>query len=350
MPRLLPWATGKLLGDHLVHRATIVLERLPLGRNRPVLAYACTLAICLAAFGIRLATVSVMPTGYPFVAFFPTVMLSTFLFGVRRGIFAAVICGLLAWFCFLPPFYSTKMTGSAGFAMGFYAAVAGVNILFIHALQRINERLGLERERNRQLAERGELLFRELQHRVSNNLQVVSGLLALQTREISDEKARFALDEASRRLGLIGRIHRQLYNPHGEQLHLSAFLEKLCADLVDSSGKPGVELRVEIDEDVDLPSDAAVPMALIISEAVTNAIEHGFAGRETGLILIRGDRVADGTLELKVIDDGGGLPAQFGETEFDSLGLKLCQMLARQLGGSFSLFAGDRTTALLRLP
>lgn len=328
-----------------------MLERLPLGRDRPLLAYGCTLLVCCAAFGIRLVVMPLMPMGYPYIAFFPAVMLTTFLFGVGPGILAGLLCGAVAWYCFLPPMFTVKLSSSIIFALIFYALVASVNILLIHTLQRVNARLARERERNRQLADRGELLFRELQHRVSNNLQVVSGLLALQMRDISDEAARFALDEAARRLALIGRIHRQLYSPHGDQLHLAAFLEQLGAAIIDVSGKAGIECRVEAEEDVDLASDAAVPMALIIAEAVANAIEHGLAARETGLILIRATRASDGVLELRVIDDGEGLPVGFTLAKTESLGLKLAQMLAGQLGGGFSLSRGDGgATALVRLP
>ncbi len=326
-----------------------MLERLPLGRDRPWLGYGWALLICLFSFGIRLSVSSAMPMGYPYIAFFPTVMLSTFLFGLGPGIMSAVICGIMAWYCFLPPVFEVKLSRSILFAVGFYAVVATVNIVLIHTLQRINGRLRGERERSRKLAERGELLFRELQHRVSNNLQVVSGLLALQMRDISDVKARLALDEASRRLALIGRIHRQLYSPHGEQLQLSAFLEQLGADLIDAAGRPGIELQVKVDEEVELPAEAAVPVALIVAEAVANAIEHGFAGRETGHILIRAVMIGD-VLEIIVADDGSGLPPGFILEGSDSLGLKLALMLAQQLQGDFGLSSDGGTIARLRLP
>lgn len=327
-----------------------MLERLPLAGDRPVLAYGCTLAICGLAFVARLLAAPMMSAGYPYVSFFPAVILSTFLFGIRPGMVAGVLCGFLAWYVFIPPFYEVKLTGAVVFALGFYAFVVAIDIVLVHWLQNTNRRLTFERERNRQLAERSELLFRELQHRVSNNLQVVSGLLSLQMRDITDHAARFALEQAARRLALIGRIHRQLYSPHGEQLHLAAFLEQLAADLIDASGKNGVECQVEADEDIDLASEAAVPMALIVAEAVANAIEHGFAGQEAGIILIRATRTADGALELSVIDEGAGLPGDFDLATTDSLGLMLAQMLARQLGGTFNLIGGDRTIAQLRLP
>jgi len=269
---------------------------------------------------------------------------------MRPGIVAGLLCGLIAWYCFIPPFFAVKMSGGILFALVFYSVVVAIDILLIDWMQRANRRLAEERELNRRLAERGELLFRELQHRVSNNLQVVSGLLSLQMRDITDVPARIALDDAARRLALIGRIHRQLYNPHGDQLHLAAFLGEIGADLIDASGRTGVGYRVEAPEDIDLAPEAAVPMALIIAEAITNAIEHGLAGRETGEILIQVWQREDGSLDIDVSDDGVGLPPGFDLASTDSLGLRLAQMLARQLRGSFVLSSGQRTIARLRLP
>ena len=74
-----------------------------------------------------------------------------------------------------------------------------------------------------------------------------------------------------------------------------------------------------------------------------------FAGRETGEIVIRAVRADDGTLDLRVIDDGAGLSPDFDPATSDSLGLKLARMLARQIGGSFRLFVDGRTTAMLRI-
>ena len=315
-----------------------------------MLAYGCVVAICVVALGVRLLARPILPSGYPYICFFPAVILSTFLFGVRPGIVAGALCGFIAWYCFIPPFFTVKMSGSILFALTFYAAVVAIDIVLIDAMQRANRRLSEERERNQRLAERGELLFSELQHRVSNNLQVVSGLLSLQMRDITDAPARLALDDAARRLALIGRIHRQLYNPHGDQLHLAAFLRELGADLLEASGKTRIDYRVEAPEDIELAAEAAVPMALIIAETVTNAIEHGFAERETGEILIQVWQRKDGTLDIDVSNDGVVLPRGFDLASTDSLGLRLAQMLARQLRGSFTLSGGRRTVARLRLP
>ena len=165
-----------------------------------------------------------------------------------------------------------------------------------------------------------------------------AGLLALpDARYRRRGGARRARRGRARRLSLIGRIHRQLYDPQGEQLLLAGFLEQLGSDLVDASGKCGVEYRVDALEEVDLAPEAAVPMALIIAEAVTNAIEHGLAGRDAGLIVVRLTRAARRPAEhRRDPTTGAGLPTGFEIEKSDSLGLRLAQMLAKQLGGSFS--------------
>nr|WP_053000124.1 histidine kinase dimerization/phosphoacceptor domain -containing protein [Sphingomonas sp. Y57] len=333
----------------MIRQGATLLERFPLWRDRPLLAYGAAVAISIWSLLIRLLVDAVMPIGYPYVAFFPAVILSTFLFGAGPGGTAAVICGVIAWYVFIPPELSFHLSGAIVFALFFYTVVVTIDILLIDWMQRTNRRLVEERERSRRLAERGEILFRELQHRVSNNLQVVGGLLALQMKNVSDTAARLALEEASRRLALIGRIHRQLYDPHGDQLDLGRFLEQLGADLIDAGGKPGITCQVDAEPDIRLSADAAVPVALIVAEAVANAIEHGFAGRDTGEILIQAARGDGGALDLRVIDDGAGLPPGFDPATAGSLGLKLAQMLARQIGGSFRLFVDGRTTAMLRI-
>ncbi|RVT89835.1 sensor histidine kinase [Sphingomonas crocodyli] len=325
------------------------LERLPLAADKPWLGQFAAIAVIALALCIRLAASPVMPTGYPYVSFFPAIILTAFLFGWRAGTLAAVLGALAAWYFLIPPLRTFKFDPQVGFALCFYAFVAIVDIVLVEWLQRTNRRLILERERNAALAQRSEILFRELQHRVSNNLQVVSGLLTLQRREVDDETARAALDEAARRLGLIGRIQRQLHEPSGEQLSLPAYLRQIAGDLIDAGGKPGIICTVESDSGVALPPDAAIPVALIIAEAIANALEHGFADRDTGTIAIHVRREQD-YIDLTVVDDGHGLPEDFDLAESRSMGLGLARMLAKQLEATFTLSNETGAAARLRLP
>ena len=329
-------------------RRTAWVERLPLAAGRPWLALVITLFATGGALWLRILLFSVMPGGAAFVTFFPTVLLVTFLLGTRMGIVAAVGGLILAWY------FLAWDPARPGFFMGGapavvpYMLLVTLNIGLFHWLQRSNAKLGEERARSAALAETREILFRELQHRVSNNLQVAASLLALQKKHVSDEAARNAVDEAARRLGVIGRISRELYHPDGATRSMHDFLKPLCADVVEMSGRTGVTIEVEADDNVQLAPDAAVPLALIVAETISNAIEHGLADRETGridVVMTRGDST---TVEIR--DDGCGLPDGFDLSASKSLGLGIVRALADQLGGRFELLPGRGATARLTLP
>ncbi|KTF70542.1 sensor histidine kinase [Sphingomonas sp. HT-1] len=312
------------------------LERLPLLADRRRLAYGIAIALCIASWWLRLVLDPHFPPGFPYLTFFPAVILSSFLFGRGPGIVAAVLCGLLAWYFFIPPFRSFGLQRGTPVALAFYVGVVTVDILLVHWMQRANRHLSLERERSAELAERSEILFEELQHRVSNNLQMVGALLSLQQRSTQDEEARRAIGDAASQLQLIGRIQRGLYGSRGEPLAIGAFISRLVDDLAESSGKPGVVHRVESSTSLMLPPDRAIPIALIVAEAVANAIEHGFAGRDQGTITV--SICSEGAaLSLSVVDDGLGVADDFDVARTDSLGLRIARSLAQGMGATLSI-------------
>jgi two-component sensor histidine kinase len=334
------------------------LEQLPLLTERRPLAYAVAILLSTGAYLVRLALDPVFPPGFPFLTFFPAVILCAFLLGRGPGSLAALICGVLAWYFFIPPFDSFSLGTGTSVALLFYLGVVTVDIALIDLMQRANARLQSERERSRELAERSsrlaernELLFRELQHRVSNNIQMVGAVLSLQKRHISDAAARQALDDAAAKLQLIGRIQRQLYDLEGGQVALDTFLRELADDLLAANDTSGITCRVEAEAGFLLDPDAAIPLALIMAESVANAIEHGFAGRNEGQIDVVLQRRED-ELELSVQDDGVGLPDGFDASTATSLGLKIANSLARQLGGRFAVgpAPGTGTCTTLTIP
>lgn len=323
------------------------VERLPLVLRRPVYAYLLSALFCGVALGLRLIAQGFLPIGYPFVSFFPAVILSTFLFGVRPGIFAAALCGLLSWYFFIPLPPGRGFDGGVALALAFYAAVVGIDIALIHFMQRANFDLAVERERSRALAQNRELLFHELQHRVSNNLQVVAAMLSLQRRHVDHELAGRALDDAANRLALVGRISRALYDPSEEGQDLGAFLTRLTADVVEASGREDIRVTVIAPPGLTLESHVAVPLALIVAEAVSNAIEHGLPHRGGSIMVTVEDE--SGTLSLKIADDGEGLAPDFVLEKGNSLGLRIASALAGQLSGKFALHSRPEGGAIVRL-
>ncbi len=329
-----------------------LLERLPLLTDRPIAAYMLAVGLSVGACVLRMASDHLLPPGFPYLTFFPAVIICAFLLGRGPGTLAAVLCGLMAWYFFIPPINSFALGVDTAVALLFYAGVVTVDIMLVDWMQTANHRLRDERERNAdlalrstQLAERTEILFGELQHRVSNNLQMIGAVLSLQKRGVTDPAAIQALDNAATRLTLIGRIQRQLYDTSGSQIALHQFLRDLAADVIEAGGKPGIAHSVSAPEGITLPPDALIPLALILAEAIANAIEHGFATRDDGRIAIDLVEVA-GHLHLSVVDDGAGLPPAFDLRTSVSLGSKIATTLARQLGGSFEVLNADPVGAM----
>lgn len=312
------------------------LEHLPLLGKRRAVAYAITLGFCAFAWWLRLVLDPLFPPGFPYLTFFPAVILASFLFGRGPGLVAALLCGLLAWYFFIPPFHSFALGRGTGVALFFYVGVVAVDILLVHWMQVANARLAAERERNARLAARTEILFEELQHRVSNNLQMVGAMLSLQRRAVADGEAKRAIGEAAAKLQLIGRIQRRLYGSRGEPLALDAFVTALVEDLAESAGKPGIRHVVEANSALLLPPDRAIPLALIVAEAIANAVEHGFADRETGSIVVR-VFTHDSLLSLTIHDDGRGVPATFDVAAVGSLGLRIARSLAQGMGAELRI-------------
>jgi two-component sensor histidine kinase len=325
------------------------IEQLPVARQRPVLGSTTMLAIVAVAWLLRDIADPLLPPGFPYVTFFPAVIVTSFLFGVRLGSVSALLCGLLAWYFFIPP-AGFELTSGTAFALAFYVFVVATDLALVHWMQAANRRLAAEREVNRSLADTRELLFRELQHRVSNNLQVAAGLLTMQKRQLTDASERTALDEAAGRLALIGRISRQLYDPSGSAQPLVPFLTELCMSVVDASGRHDVTIITTGDDRLRLAPDAAIPTALIVTEAVSNALEHGFAEGKGGRIVVGVALGPDGGPQVTIHDDGRGVPADFNAESSTSLGLRIATTLARGQGGRFSLEGNEGSLATLTLP
>lgn len=315
------------------------LARLPLAEGQPLLSYGFAIASSVLALWVRWAIDAQLPPGFPYITFFPAVILTAFLFGLGPGVVAATLSGLASWYWFIPP-EGFGIAYNSAVALSFFVLIVTVDILLVHWMQHANRRLAAERHRTSALADTREMLFKELQHRVGNNLQMVASLLTLQKRGIREPEAVRALDDASRRVATVGRIQRTLYGASGDQLDLGPYLEAILRDTVEASGRGDIAYRfVNRVGEVSLEPAAAIPAALVVAEAVSNAIEHGFA-RNSGMI-----EVTLGEDErcyvVTVDDDGAGLPEGFVFEQADTLGLRIAGSLARSLGGTFDLAPRD---------
>ncbi len=199
-----------------------------------------------------------------------------------------------------------------------------------------------------------ELAMQEIHHRVKNNLQIVASLLNLQASRIQQPEARAEFQSARDRVRALATLHRHLY-AHGE-LHtitMRSFLVELCDQLFQAMGeKAGGRIALSIEApELQMLSDQAVPLALIVTEAVTNAVKYAFPGGRRGRIDVALTE-RDGQAELVIEDDGVGIPAGRAETETgtrDGIGLRLIHGFARQLGGTLEVREGEGTRYAVRM-
>jgi two-component sensor histidine kinase len=319
----------------------------PSWRQSPAAAYGFGLVAFALAFLIRSQLTGILPNGFPFLTFLPAIILTAFVGGLWPAIIVTVLSALAAWYAFIPPFDSFVPTQEGALALAFFLATAGIVIAIIHAMQTALTRLKIERARSAKLAEQRELLFTELQHRISNNLQIVAALMTLQKSSLSDAQARQALSEASQRLALIAKLNRKLHDPANAGLDLKEFLRELCRDVSQAAGFEDAGWHVQGVEGVALPADKAVPLALIVTELLNNSIEHGFAGRAIGELRMDLERSSGDQVVLTVQDNGNGLPAGFDMRQAKSLGLRIVQSLAQQIGAQLEIFNDQGTTCRL---
>jgi two-component sensor histidine kinase len=304
-------------------------------------AWAFAVAAFLVALGIRFAFTGISEIGAPYITFIPAIILVTYFSGLLPAVAVTIASILAARYFFVEPQYSFSFTNASGLSFSLFAVVAAIDMAIVSIMKRALDQLDAERGRNAALAEQRETMFKELQHRVSNNLAIVSALLNLERATLSDEKARQALSEAANRLTLISRIHRKLHDPAGGQRSFGPFMEELCRDILEASGVTNVDCIVSA-TNAKIAPDKLIPISLIVSELVSNALEHGLADRSTGTIRIDLDQ--NGTDQvLTVADDGKGLPPDFS-LDAGGLGLRIVQALAHQVQGRFAMEGGRGTT------
>ncbi|MCC6460360.1 MAG: sensor histidine kinase, partial [Saprospiraceae bacterium] len=177
-----------------------------------------------------------------------------------------------------------------------------------------------------------ELLLKEIHHRVKNNLEIVSSLLALQSAQIDDPGIRDAMQEGQNRVQSIGIVHQKLYQRDQlAAIEMKDYFLNLSESILDSFGAEG-RVRVECAmEQLDLDIDTAVPLGLIVNELLTNTLKYAFPDGRAGAVRIRLVKQASGVLHLEVADNGVGKSALAQGTGFGS---QLVALLTRQLGGS----------------
>lgn len=193
-----------------------------------------------------------------------------------------------------------------------------------------------------------ETLIRELHHRIKNNLQVVSGLLSLQSYRTENEEARQAMDEGRSRVEAMAMIHQKLYmDKELAAVDMTEYLRNLGNSLAGSFGHSPQTVETTVDLPVvTMDIDRAIPIGLIVNELITNAFKHAFAGGQQPHVQVSLQQKGN-ALELMVADNGRGMNE--ATTESQSFGMKLVRTLVQQLDGQLETTAAAGTVFRIQI-
>lgn len=212
--------------------------------------------------------------------------------------------------------------------------------------QEITQRKLAEENIRRSLKEK-EALLQEVHHRVKNNLQIISSLLALQTTHVGDEKTREVLTDSQSRIRSMAFIHEHLYQAQDlARIDFGAYARDLMGALLQSYSHVGNRVSLNLDlEPTFLGVGTALPCGLIMNELISNCLRHAFPDARTGEIAVRLRSIGANNYELSVVDDGVGLPRGLDYRLSNSLGLRLVTNLTElQLRGRLDVTSHNGTT------
>ncbi|GJL78950.1 MAG: hypothetical protein NPINA01_19390 [Nitrospinaceae bacterium] len=217
--------------------------------------------------------------------------------------------------------------------------------LFAHLAGLAIERQQTEEQIQRSLEEK-ELLLKEIHHRTKNNMQIVSSLLWLQSKDIQDGQSREMFRDCSNRVLSMALVHEKMYeSPNFLGVDYKKYLVSLVGELLASHGLQPDQVKFTVEtNDLSLDLKSGIPCGLLIQELVSNSLKHAFPDGKKGEIQISLRPLNKKKIELVVSDSGVGFPEGFDLHNSKSLGLQLVTMLVeKQLGGTIEFNRNGRS-------
>lgn len=271
--------------------------------------------------------------GVPALTFYPVILMVSVLFGWRQALAVLVLSVISGLYLFFPP-------GMYLLPLG-WLFVGGLTIAIITALNTLAQELADANERQR-------ILFQELQHRVANTLQSMTGTLTMARRKIdpAPEEAKTLLDEGIRRIGVSADVHRRLHDPALFDRNLGSIVKDAVMTVIDAHST-----KVSLDmEDIRLSFDQMSIVTMLVIEFANNAQKHVFQRGLGSRFMVSLKAFAGNRAVLTVKDDGPGRPRTNTENDHGTLGHTILRGLARQLGGNFSEKLEEGTEVTITFP
>lgn len=195
----------------------------------------------------------------------------------------------------------------------------------------------------KQQAAEKEMLIKEIHHRVKNNLQLIYSLLNLQKRRVQNEEVKQKLFALQNRIKSMALVHQQLYvDTNLKEIIAATYIENLVTHLENIYIREGIDIKIqhEMDE-IYLQLEKAIPIGLIINEAVSNVFKYAFENRIKGVLTIRFIKKETDIYELTIKDDGIGFESH--DVKSSSLGMQLIDNMAKQLKSTYFCVSDNGT-------
>jgi len=330
-----------------ISRLPSLLSRLPAFRatvqsatpRERALAYACSLAIILLAIAARFVVDPYLPPGFPYLTFFPAVVLTGFFFGIYPALMNTAISALAAWYWFILPAGSFALTSQSITALCFYFLVIGIDLGLLQLLLTAYAAQVRAREELTRHLRMQQLVSTEVDHRLKNLLSTISGLVALSQRHAATPQQLGA--QIRQRIQAMGHSVSLLRgSSHRGSAGMRAVMQAATAPLGVTEG----ERLVLRGPELELNDASIVPLSLILHELATNALKYGALSGETGRIHISwrpmeapgGQRDAPSPKMIELVwreQDGPPVAAPSSQ----GFGTDLIRRMAGSFGGDASL-------------
>ena len=303
--------------------------------NRRLPGFVTAVVSVGAGMAIRLALLGTF-RGFPFVTFYPAVLLTALVGGWIPAAAAAAVALPFSWYFLIGPGPGFHWSPSTIIGAASDTLVVAVIIVLVEIIRAAARSLQAKQAQTEALLDERDAMFRELQHRVANNMQFVASLLARQAARIADgDPSKGVLREGASRLVLLGGLHRKLHDLRLSASGFDVVAREILTDLLRGSGFDHVTLDIRA-EPIRLPLDVLTSVMLIATEAATNSIKHVFSKGAGTRLAVTLQRAEVGEAILTIADDGPGFPA--GATAgTQGLGLIILQSLAQRLAGKLEM-------------
>ena len=223
----------------------------------------------------------------------------------------------------------------------------GIHTTTLLAFEDVTDRRAIE-EKVQELLREKDMLLQEMQHRVSNSLQIIASILLMKARTVQSEETRLQLHDAHQRVLSVAAVQQHLdLAGRGGPIEIGNYLSKLCETLARSmigDSRP-ISLTVEADAGT-VVSHQAVSIGLIVTELVMNALKHAFPGEKKDAAIVVSYKVSDTNWELTISDNGGGKPDLSANQKKGGLGTSLVKSLAKQLDAKVDTVSNSHGTAV----